>query len=325
MAKNLIILCSLVLFLPKVYAQQNLVPNPSFEIYSACPDGINSGNPDQILKASGWQSTLVTPDYFHVCAPQSSMVSIPNNFAGSQFARSGNGYCGLHCYSPSILTREAISAQLLSPLTIGQKYFLTLHLCHANNNPYSCFGINKIGVLFSTIQYSTSAPPPINNFAHLYDTTIVTDSINWTKISGSFIADSMYQYINLGNFFDDSNTDTANVCGISNGGSYYYIDDLCVSSDSLTCQTVGIGELSDQELTFFPNPFIQSITLTLDNNMPIEEFYMYNSIGESVYSLRNIKMNSVKIHFPVLQAGFYLAKCITMDNKVFHLKLIRAN
>lgn len=45
------------------FAQVNLVPNPSFESYSTCPDGSS-----QLYKATPWfNPALGSPDYFNVC------------------------------------------------------------------------------------------------------------------------------------------------------------------------------------------------------------------------------------------------------------------
>src|SRR5207253_1670664 len=100
---------------------------------------------------------------------------------------------------------------------------------------------NKIGALIATYQYyDTTGKTSFKNYATLYADSIIKDSINWTKISGSFIADSIYKYLIIGAFFDNAHLDTLNLPFDTNGNShnqvsYYYIDDVCVSTDSLTC------------------------------------------------------------------------------------------
>src|SRR5207244_738006 len=94
-------------------------------------------------------------------------------------------------------------------------------------------------------------------------------------IQGSFVADSNFTYISIGNHFTDSLTDTVRTQPLSNSCSfnaYYYIDDVCVSSDSLTCySTVGINALkNNDELVLFPNPFIDKINITVKRNEPVE-------------------------------------------------------
>ncbi|MBL0342814.1 MAG: hypothetical protein IPP71_19145 [Bacteroidetes bacterium] len=44
--------------------QYNLVPNPSFELYNSCPQGLG-----QLTNATHWTKpiTNVSPEFFHVC------------------------------------------------------------------------------------------------------------------------------------------------------------------------------------------------------------------------------------------------------------------
>ena len=60
--KNLLLIFCTVLGVASVKGQ-NLVPNPSFELYDTCPNA-----QDQIEYATGWHKYsewLTTPDYFN--------------------------------------------------------------------------------------------------------------------------------------------------------------------------------------------------------------------------------------------------------------------
>src|SRR5690348_13496096 len=73
---------------------QNLVQNPSFEIYSSCPTSFS-----QIQLATGWENWLLSPDYFNVCVPNGNPASVPNGFNWSyQVPNTGNAYAGLFTY-----------------------------------------------------------------------------------------------------------------------------------------------------------------------------------------------------------------------------------
>jgi hypothetical protein len=76
----------------------NLVPNYSFEQQDTCPFGTN-----QIYFAVPWfQPNIIggntvagsSTDYYNVCASTSSMVSVPSNITGFQFAKTGVAYAG---------------------------------------------------------------------------------------------------------------------------------------------------------------------------------------------------------------------------------------
>ena len=222
--KNLYIIILFAFYANNGSAQGNLVFNPSFEIYDTCPTAYA-----QIYRLNGWEASLNTPDYFNVCASAASTVGVPNVYHGYQLPATGNAYCGFVYYNMGGNYREVISSQLTTSLTIGQKYFISFKSSYAAGP--SLYGVanNKMGVKFSTVLYNSSSPPPINNFAHVYSSVIITDTTNWIKTIGSFIADSSYQYINIGNFFDDAHTDTIRLTG--SGNNYYYLDDITVSTE----------------------------------------------------------------------------------------------
>lgn len=206
---------------------QNLVPNPSFEEYSFCPDGIS-----QIDSTIGWTHFRPTVDYFHACSNYPN-ISVPYQVASFQCAASGNAFCGLWSYNSTLSNlREYVGRQLSNPLIPGQKYYINFKV---NLGGGAKCGCNNIGVLFTTIPYSNTNWLPIANFAHISTSIIIIDTINWVNIFGSFIADSAYEYIAIGNFYDDINTDTINLNTSNICLTYYFIDDVCVSIDSLTC------------------------------------------------------------------------------------------
>ena len=213
---------------------QNLVPNPSFEDYSSCPDSY-----DEVYKASGWNIDFNSCDYFHSCfngpPPPAAQLTVPNNFAGYQCAATGNAYCAFHPYRETQPEyREYLGRELSNPLIPEQLYYVSIKVSMAE---WSKCAINKIGVLFTNVFYGDTSvlPAPVtNNFSHVYISNIINDTAIWTNISGSFTSDSAYKYILIGNFFNDANTDTLILSG-DKCVSYYYVDDICVSTDSITC------------------------------------------------------------------------------------------
>ncbi|HLP11090.1 MAG TPA: T9SS type A sorting domain-containing protein [Flavobacteriales bacterium] len=252
---------------------QNLVPNPGFEDTIACPT-----NYSEITNANGWMSFGESPDYFNSCS--SGIVGIPTNFAGNQPAL-GNAYAGLYTYDVGGSDyREYIGTQLSFPLVIGTRYYLSLLINRGDNLTCSS---NNIGFRFFTdVFYSTSNPIPTDNFSHFHSSSIVTDSVNWIKIAGSFIADSTYQYVVVGNFYNGSSTSSSNCSTID--GAYYYVDAICVSQDSLTCYVLSEIEIQEhgQMVTLYPNPV--SDILNVKNVKKFSQYAILNSIGEIVKS-----------------------------------------
>jgi hypothetical protein len=282
-------------------SQTNLVPNPSFETYTACPNG-----PAQIPKAQGWFHNG-SSDYFNAC-DLSNSTSVPFNFGGYQTAASGVAYAGIATYySLSGNAHELLSQALTSTLSIGTKYFISFKTClsicsSANSN---C-ATNKIGTMFLTKPFS-GFNSIITNNVPVYSNAIITDTINWTKVFGSFIADSAYTQVLIGNFFSDSNTSINQIVPASYDIAYYYVDDVCVSTDSLFT------------LNYFPtavNDFKnQSLKIQIHPNPVSESFKVYGIINDTDFIILNIygeglmqgliskKQNSIEV--PNLNPGVY--------------------
>src|ERR1051326_874153 len=228
-------------FLPFFSFAQNLVPNPSFEQYDTCPNYYS-----QIYHAIPWfHPTAGTSDYFNVCIDTSAIygnyLGVPQNFIGNQNTKTGTAYAGEFLTYEYLDYKEYIEVKLTTPLQIGTKYFVSFYVSLSDSSFYAT---DNIGACFSvdTLKGDTL----LTNTPHIVNPlgNFIANKSLWTAVYGSFIADSAYQYVTIGNFKNDANTDTVYVgAGGSalTGGwkyfSYYYVEDVCVSSDSLTCQT----------------------------------------------------------------------------------------
>jgi len=302
-------------FSPTLKAQ-NLVPNPSFEDTVACPTILG-----EINFAVYWSDIGGSPDYYNICATSTSGVSVPTNTFGYHYAASGNAYAGFWAKDESSGYREWLEAPLLSNLQIGTKYYVYMKV---SLSPYPIdsqyCGVNKIGVLFSTMPYHSQT---YSNYAQIYADSIITDTLNWVTIHGSFIADSLYAFINIGNFFSDSLTDSLQVAGTS-CQAYYYLDDICVSSDSTYCTDyVGIEDIKDENNNFFPNPSTDFIIIK-DKGRRITEIYIYDTIGELVKIYSPSDTPEQILNLNGLSQGIYHLVIYKVQNlKPINLKLIK--
>ena len=291
---------------------QNLVPNPSFEIHSDCPDNL-----DQVYKATGWNSFYSSPDYFSSCS--STHVNVPMNDFGFEFAAEGNSYCGFYSFYSFLQLinyREYLGRELATTLISGNKYYVSIKISLANVG--NC-ATNNIGVLFSTVQPSDSS---INCFLHdhaqVNSSFIINDTSNWNIISGSFIADSSYKYIVIGNFFHDALTDTIVYDG-NHCSAYYYIDDVCVSPDSLACDLnpEGIYNLKETKasINLYPNPATEQ--LIIDNGqLIIKEIEISDALGRIQRCEFKVQRPSTQIDIHSLPSGIYFIKVYFADGSM---------
>jgi len=215
---------------------QNLVPNWDFETFSSCPTGIS-----QLDLATPWfNADSATPDYYNACATQASMVKVPNPLLGYQQARSGVGYAGFivyedfalfNCPEPAFSSewREYLEVQLTSPLVAGQTYCVQFYVNLATDVKYAA---GPIGLYFSDTLVFAQITTPLPFTPQIVNPGVITDTLNWVLIQGSYTAVGGEQYIIIGNFNDDAGTTVQcfnTNASFGNTYAYYYIEDVCVS------------------------------------------------------------------------------------------------
>ncbi len=296
----------------RVKAQQNLIPDPSFENYVQCPQMPNVFN-NFLLH---WKDpTNCSSDYFNVC---SSVFSVPNTPLGHQIPKSGSGFVGIACESynpPNIASygREYIQTRLTDTLKANKKYCVSFFVNLPDRIKYTT---SRIGAYIGeAIPSVISCPPqPIytpqiqNQFG-----SFISDTINWTKISGVYLANGTEEYLTIGNFYTPSNTDTLKFnpnSGVSGVYVYFYIDEVSVvelsveaGRDTSICigQSVTLGEVQND--TSFHSYYwyangvlIDSLTNFITVSPSTNTTYVLEKrLCESVYDTVVVTVNCVGI------------------------------
>lgn len=301
----------LLLITTQISFAQNLVINPSFEDTINCPNQIG-----QTALSDGWSSWSITPDYYHACANSSAPpFGVPVNNRGVQPARSGNAYIGLFTFSTfGANMREFVGRQLLTPLVTGQKYFVSFWAAHADTS-YVLHATNNLGIRFSTVAFSQFNPDTVNNLPHVFSAVVITDTVNWTQVSGSFIADSAYTHFGIGNYFEDALTTVTTIGTGSPAYAYYLIDDVCISTDSLAClKTMGVPETSGSNLQLYPNP--ASDVLHIEGALPENSVIkIFNAKGQLLLHItaRRQAAPATPIKVSALENGIYFAVVTSVE------------
>jgi len=283
---------------------QNLVPNGDFETYVNCPTGhsIACIGFNDILRSStvNWRNVgCGSADYYNICNNLiGGEVGVPNSSnSAPQYPRSGVAHMGLiTSVSPGGFYCEYAGTYLTCPLVANQTYHVEFYV--NRDGHYGPDSTDAIGALF------TVGLPDTSNFAYQGllpytaqvnnpDGLFITDTVNWTKISGTFVASGGEDFITLGNF-----KDTARI----HGWGYYFFDDVQVTSDSMACKNVGIGEQQQVRITVLPNPFFTQITFSLADNVPTT-VSLYDFLGQQV--LQQTFTNSTTINTEQLADGIY--------------------
>ncbi|NTW34485.1 MAG: gliding motility-associated C-terminal domain-containing protein [Bacteroidetes bacterium] len=274
-----------------VEAQNNLVPNGDFEAMADtfCNAGPIDGTPPWQNPSGG------SPDCFKTCCIYQPDFLIPQNLLGYQYAHSGEGYAGFMTYCPlPVNAREYIQIKLTDSLKTNKKYFVNFYVSLADSGTYAT---DKIGLYFSdtAIHKSIYDYSPFSSFTPQIENphnNIITDKAGWTLISGTYTAYGGDQYITIGNFYDDANTNTLFVDGsqdsIHYSFSYYYIDDVSITLIGDSVPPAKPDNIFIPE-AFSPNGDLENdILYVCSNNIKEMDFYIYNRWGEKVFESRDI-------------------------------------
>jgi hypothetical protein len=300
MKKTIFIFLILFLFLSSFLFSQNLVNNPGFEVYSLCPD-----DSCQISYADQWYNASMDASYFNTCGVNG--YGVPYNKYGYQQAASGDGYAEFCLKADFVTYIDNIGGHLFSPLIIGQKYFVSFKISLAGK---SSAAYDRMGIGFSTHQgYAICGHAPwYEPEEKLHSDSIISDSINWNIISGSFVADSAYEYFTIGFM----RVDTIHVIHFdmtSMPFALYFLDDVCVSTDSMTCLTTDIFESHSNNdfINIFPDPASENITIESPQNATIT---ISNIQGQQIktQTIAGIKTNIDVSSFP---PGVYIVRVKT--------------
>ena len=197
-------------------AQVNLVPNPSFESYTNCSVSMGVPNFTSInYTVKDWYCFYqMSPDYFNGCSnfdignPYPQYSTVPLHKYGNQIPRTGNAYVGIVIYDKTNsmdtlhMYHEDITIQLKDSLKTNTCYYGEFY---ANLSEVSGLCSNQFGMFITSTTFTTTAYTFTNTIQPQiqWDTTkYFTDSLNWIKISGYFMAQGGEKLVTIGNFKD---------------------------------------------------------------------------------------------------------------------------
>jgi gliding motility-associated-like protein len=202
----------------EVFAQQNLIKNHSFEEHTG--NCSTSTFYDNIVKYWFTPHPLSTPDYHNECYVPPNGQNVPYASKGFQYANEGKAFVGI---AADALNFEYVSILLDNKLEKGKKYCGFFYAVLANNRHMSA--INRIGMAISETIPLITGSQRIPLIPQIYYNTLslLSDTLNWVKIEGEFIATGNEQYVTIGNFYPESQTTYADSVIRA---PYYYIDNV---------------------------------------------------------------------------------------------------
>jgi hypothetical protein len=277
---------------------QNLLSDGSFEtLDSTCPY-------DQAINWSAvWNNVSVgSPDLFDTCN------GVPSNSVGWQMPRTGTAYAGLVTYGRNGF-REYIQSPLTSPMQDAKTYCIEFYISLSDYSPRASWAPQ---LYFSAAPFSVNHDTVLTLVPQWQDTSFLSyDTANWVKVSGIFNCLGNYNYVTVGNFYNNRRTNSPPTPGpLFN--AYYYIDDMSITE----CNPAGIktqNALSNPKPT--QNPVTDWLTLEWGQHLKNASLSIFDSQGNVVPVKSFCSDTQIKAETHSLKPGLYFYLIKTDDKR----------
>ena len=207
----------------------NLVSNSSFEQLDTFNKKVTVKNVDTIEKFLNWTSPTQNKALVHSSDEQGHIIDLVSPGERNFNAKTGRNVATIKVFGTKYNNetgygdedRSYISTQLKQPLTIGQKYYAGFFI------HFHCLGANRVGLALSK-NYAKKKLGVLRLKPIFYQKIVIDHNPKniWSIVIDSFIADSNYKFLVIGNFVRNDSTQTG---GDRRGGHYLaYIDDVFV-------------------------------------------------------------------------------------------------
>jgi OOP family OmpA-OmpF porin len=212
---------------------QNLIPDSSFEFNKSMPLNFS-----QINCSNSWGlPSIGTSDLFCKCSKKqskASLVNVPANLMGNQYARSGSCYGGFFAFSHGHY-REYIQTTLQAPLQKDKFYQFKMYVSLSD---YSRAAVDQLGVCFikSELHIKTSdVLEMLNPYYMNIEKEVMADTTDWHCLNVLYKATGGESYIIIGSFALNNIYKTkvkapkevkSRINQFSDRDAYYYVDDV---------------------------------------------------------------------------------------------------
>ncbi len=220
----------------------NVIANGSFEEVYNC-----TGPSYPLTIAKYWlsiDSTSVAGGYFGICNG-----SIPLNGNTYQFPHTGNAYVMSTFYYGST-GRGYLKNRMRQNLQAGKTYCAKFYVNITNTSTY---GMDGFGVYFGNdlIDTITKCTIPLPYISPQVDNTagnIISDTLDWVPVTGTFVANGTEKYALIGNFKSNAAIDTAL---INPTNMPLVFTDVCI--DDVSCFDIDLPAYAGRDTSIVPS------------------------------------------------------------------------
>lgn len=302
----LLVVCSLFA------VAQNLLPNPNFAEKTDCPQTLYD-----LEFCKDWKSaTKSYPRYYNACYDSTGSglgPGVPQSWMAYQHSNS-NAYVGMVGFHYGAY-REYITATFPA-LVPGKKYRVSMFVSLGDSSVHASAGLGAYFYKDAAPDYHTYSRIPVTPQIDYTSQGIIANDTEWVALTATFVADSAYDHIVIGNYHHDTDylLDEAGVMllrDIQPGKSninYYLIDSVAVE---LAKEAAGVADEMPATgwVTVRPNPARDKYTFTFSTKTD-HRLTIYNSAGVAVVVKEHIGNGSITLDRGTLPAGnyFYVAE-----------------
>jgi hypothetical protein len=216
--------------------------------------------------------------------------------------------CGIWIYTiPGLNQREYLQVRLTSPMISGECYIVSFW---ASLGDFMESSSNKLSAYLSVSQVGTTGQQVISASPQLQSSGYLTDVQEWQLIRDTICATANYEYLTIGNFYDDANCINQPNPGASGlagtYGAYYFIDDVSI----IELNGTRVEENSLQAIKIYPNPATNILNI---ETSPATDISILDVSGRIVPVKINSENGLYSVDISHLPQGLYLVK--TIDNQ----------
>lgn len=255
-------------------AQQiaNFVSNGSFEKLYTC-----NGASSPITWAKNWlsiDSASFGGGVYGLCNSK-----IPTNVNGWQFPLSGQNYIICTFFWLPNSSRGYPKNRLKQTLNQGKTYCVRFHINITNMSPR---GIDGFGAYFggSAIDTITKCTIPLTYITPQVKNpigNIISDTLNWVPITGTFVATGNEKYLLLGNFLSNAGTSTAPIMGP------FYPENWCdVLIDDVSCIEMDVAAYAGPDKWITPG---DSVYLGRESDFAIDPYCFWYKLPNATTAI----------------------------------------
>jgi outer membrane protein OmpA-like peptidoglycan-associated protein len=274
--------------------EQNIVPNPGFELYSGTPLGWFYTGRDFTRVLKYWESpTAASPDVY---GPK---VFVPSQWKEQGFGESepagGSSMIGVTLYGcggGKPHCREYVQIRLSEPLVTGQRYAVVYQI----KPLLKSMRIKNLGVAFSVDRVHKRLDELVKLIPQVEPSRIAqSPKDSWQVISGEFYASDPAEFMIMGNFYTDEETEFV----LSEQSdplmfAYYYIDDVVVKKLPPIIEIpIEENDLSTVELIAGKTVQLSNIYFDLDHDDFLPRSY------RELYSLVEIMKDNAEMRIEI--------------------------